>query len=197
MNKTIKTILIALAVALVAIVGIRSAYRRGIKKGQNSVSSSSIEVASQPCSVFRKTQSSELSESEPEPEPEPESEPRNPASSEEEGPSPVEILCSNRNWTDITGKCSIVVDVDNDECAFIEGDEVFMVTDLFEMDLSRANEYTNLCFVMEAINGGYEASASMYCFEDAEGPHMLVHFGDNSYYMNPTETDPLARFAQN
>ncbi len=88
------------------------------------------------------------------------------------------------------------IDVESDEAVVLFNDEVFFVTEIMDIEGEVDNFTYNLVFVLEAVNGGYEASCALFCYQDRTGDNIQVAFGELRETMKPVETSLLDKFKQ-
>ena len=110
---------------------------------------------------------------------------------------PVEIINKHEFWQDADGKMALWVNQSTGSIDFLYNDEVFTVTQtLQDFEDTIDGFYMNSSLIMEATNGGYEASAGLYCFQDGPDEYIQAWFGEDKVILRPVETNPFAKFAQ-
>ena len=110
--------------------------------------------------------------------------------------SPAGILMYHPYWGSDDGKAGMEIDVEDDEAVVLFNGEVYFVTEILDIEGTVDNFDYNMILVLEAVNGGYEASCALYCYQDRTGDNIQVVFGDLFETMKPVETSLLDQFKQ-
>ena len=110
--------------------------------------------------------------------------------------TPAGILMYHPYWGSDDGKAGMEIDVESDEAVVLFNDEVFLVTEIMDIEGEVDNFTYNMVFILEAVNGGYEASCALFCYQDRTGDNIQVAFGELRETMKPVETSLLDKFKQ-
>ncbi len=112
--------------------------------------------------------------------------------------TPTQILYTPMYWADETGWFGLMATAGG-EFDIMVGDDVFHSTQVMSGFEDVYNGFTyNIIIEMENYQNGVIATLPFYCYQDEEGGiHMQVlSWTENVFPMEPSETNPLAKFAQ-
>ena len=110
---------------------------------------------------------------------------------------PAEIIMKHEFWQDADGKMALWVNQSTGSADFMYKDEVFTVINILQdFEDTIDGFYMNSSLIMEATNGGYEASAGLYCFQDGPQEFIQAWFGEDKVILRPVDENPFAKFAQ-
>ena len=112
--------------------------------------------------------------------------------------TPTQILYTPTYWADETGWFGLMATAGG-EFDIMVGDQVYHSTQVMSGFEDVYNGFTyNIIIEMENYQDGVIATLPFYCYQDENGGvHMQVmSWTENVFPMEPSETNPLAKFAQ-